>query len=127
MENIKDNIVVFIDKNQKTIYYVLLVFVSGLFVLSGLAKLLSKPAAVEEFTSVGLPIWFMYLIGISEILGAICLWIKKLFEYASEGLFLVLVGAFGATMVSFGFLEALYPLSVFVLLYLLFWLNKKRI
>jgi len=115
------------NQKQKTIYYTLLVFISVIFFLSGLAKLLSKPAAVEEFSLVGLPMWFMYLVGLGEILGAICLWVKEVFQYAYQGLFLVLVGAFCATVLSYGFVAALYPLMVFAFLFIAVWLNKKGI
>ena len=112
-------------KNQNIVYYVLLVIVSGLFLFSGVPKLLTIPMAVAGFTKIGLPIWFMHIIGIGEILGGIGLWIRPVFRYAYEGLFLVMAGAFGTSLVFLGFAMALFPLIVAILLGVVVWLHNK--
>ena len=112
-------------KKQKIAYYVLLVVVSGLFIFSAISKIIAVPAAVAGFTSIGLPMWFMYVIGLGELLGGMGLWIRPVFRYSSEGLFLVLLGAFGTTLVFMGPGMALFPLAVGVLLGLVVWLHKK--
>jgi hypothetical protein len=113
------------NKKQKIVYYVLLVIISGLFLASGVPKLLAQPLAVSSFATAGLPLWFMYLIGIGEILGAIGLWINPVFRYAYEGLFLVLAGAFGTTLAFLGIAMALFPLVVAILLGIVVWLHNK--
>jgi hypothetical protein len=112
-------------KKQKIIYYVLLVVISGLFLFSGVPKLLTIPMAVAGFTKIGLPLWFMHIIGIGEIIGAIGLWIRPVFRYAYEGLFLVLAGAFGTTLVFIGFVMAIFPLVIAILLGVAVWLDNK--
>ena len=112
-------------KKQKIIYYVLLAVISGLFLFSGVPKLLTIPVVATSFTGIGLPLWFMHIIGVGEILGAIGLWIRPLFRYAYEGLFLVLAGAFGTTLVFLGLVMALFPLIVAILLGIVVWLHNK--
>jgi putative oxidoreductase len=113
------------SKKQKIIYYILLVMISALFLFSGVPKLLAEPIAVKSFTIAGLPLWFMYLIGIGEILGAIGLWIPRVFRYAYEGLFIVLAGATGVTIAYVGLLMALFPILVAVMLGIVVWLHSK--
>src|SRR5579872_4868634 len=97
------------SKNQKAVYYVLLVIISGLFLFSGILKLLAEPMAAASFSMVGLPLWFMYVIGTGEVIGAIGLWISPVFRYAYEGLFVVLAGAFGTTLAFLGVPMSLFP------------------
>ena len=113
-------------KPQKITYYTLLVLVSALFLFSGISKLVAQPAAVQSFAQAGLPLWFLYAIGAGEVLGAIGLWIRPLFRYAYEGLFLVLLGAFGTTLTFVGAALALFPLAVGVALGVAVWLDRKR-
>jgi hypothetical protein len=112
-------------KKQKIIYYVLFVIISALFLFSGVPKLLTIPMEAAGFMKIGLPLWFMHLIGIGEILGAIGLWVRPVFRYAYEGLFLVLAGAFGTTLVFMGFAMAIFPLVVAILLGIVVWLHSK--
>ena len=65
-------------KTQKITYYTLIVIMSILFLLSSIAKLLDNQVVAQSFIVANLPIWFMYLIGVAEVLGAVGLWIKKL-------------------------------------------------
>jgi len=113
-------------KKQKIAYYILLVITSALFVFSGISKLLTQPQAVEGFAMASLPVWFMYVIGIGEVAGAIGLWTKIFFRYAYEGLFLVLAGAFALTLAYFGVAMALFPLVAAIVLGLVAWLGNKR-
>ncbi len=112
-------------KPQKITYYVLLSLISALFLFSGYDKLSGDPMAVSGFAQAGLPIWFMYMIGIGEVLGAIGLWIRPLFRYAYEGLFIVLVGAVGTTFAFVSPAMAILPLVVGILLGVVVWLHKK--
>src|ERR1700744_6391624 len=81
---------------------------------------------VAGFAAAGLPVWFMYVIGIGELAGAIGLWIPHFFRYAYEGLFLVLAGAFGTTLAFVSIPFALLPLIVAILLGILVWLHSKK-
>ena len=68
----------------------------------------------------------MYLIGVGEVLGGIGLWVRPVFCYAYEGLFIILVGAIGVSAVYVGLLTAILPIVVAILLGIVVWLNKKR-
>jgi uncharacterized membrane protein YphA (DoxX/SURF4 family) len=85
-------------KMRQSIYYVLLVIVSAIFLLASFSKLSGNSMAEAGFTKIGLPIWFMYVIGIGELCGVVGLWIRPLFRYAYEGLFVVLAGAIVTTV-----------------------------
>lgn len=113
-------------KTQKIVYYVLLVLISALFIFAAIPKLMGQAIEVSAFASVGLPVWFMYIIGIGEIAGTIGLWIRGLSFYAAEGLFLVLAGAFGTTLAVQGAVLALLPLVAGIILGIVVWLGRKR-
>ena len=103
-------------KKQKIVYYTLLVIVSILFLTASIFKLIGNNQDIAGFTATGLPIWFMYVIGIGEICGVIGLWTKPFFRIAYEGLFVVLIGAFGTTLAFMGILPALFPVVVAIML-----------
>ncbi len=113
-------------KKQKITYYILLVLVSLLFLMAAVFKFMTSAQEVAGFAQVGLPVWFMYWIGIGEVLGTIGLWVKSARYYAAEGLFLVLAGAFGTTLVTMGFLLSLLPLVVAVLIIIILKLGNKE-
>lgn len=113
-------------KKQKIAYYVLLILISLNFIAAAIPKLTNNDQAVQGFISAGLPLWFMYTIGVGELLGVIGLWTKKFFRYAYEGLFLVLLGAIGTTFAFVSHVEALFPLITAILLGLLVWLHNKK-
>ena len=112
-------------KKQKIVYYVLLTIISVLFLFSGFSKLFPSPMIISGFAVAGLPLWFVYLIGAGEVLGAIGLWIRSLFRFAYEGLFIILAGAFGVSAVYTGLLTAIFPLIFAVMLGIIVWLHKK--
>ena len=103
-------------KKHKTAHYIALSLISLLFVIAAIPKLLAQPEAVAGFTVAGLPLWFVYLIGIAELLGAIGLWIPKVRAQAKQGLGLILVGAVVLTAIFVGFLPSLLPLVVLIVL-----------
>jgi len=113
-------------KKQKVVYYVLLVIISALFLFSGISKLFPSQMVITGFAVAGLPIWFMYLIGVGEVLGGIGLWVRPVFRYAYEGLFIILIGAIGVSAAYVGLLTAIFPLVVAILLGIIVLLNAKR-
>jgi len=66
------------------------------------------------------------VIGCGEVLGGIGLWIRPIFRYAYEGLGLVLIGAFGTTLVTMGLVMALFPLIAGIVLAIIVWLHTKN-
>ncbi|WP_223671053.1 DoxX family protein [Kangiella shandongensis] len=76
---------------MKTKVVVLVLFL--VFFLSGIAKLTSLPFEVEAFERWGYPLWFMYLTGFIEIIGAAALLIPRVSAVASLVLAGLMVGA----------------------------------
>lgn len=66
---------------------------SLIFFASGGAKLAGLDFEVAAFQRWGYPLWFMYVIGVVEVVGATGLLIKPLSALAAAGLALTMVGA----------------------------------
>jgi putative oxidoreductase len=110
---------------QKIVYYVLLVAVSALFLVAAYSKLTANPGQEAAFTVAHLPVWFMYFIGVCELLGVIGLWMPKLQKLAACGLSVILVGAIVVTAVFVSVPEALFPLVTLVVIWVVVKLGKK--
>jgi len=113
-------------KTQKITYYILLVLISALFIVSGISKLIGNAQAETSFTMAHLPLWFMYFIGVAEIAGVIGLWIRTLSSYAALGLFIVLAGACVTTYLEAGAVTALFPLVAAIVLGCVVYMGQKR-
>lgn len=111
---------------NKVVYYVLLVLVSALFLFAAYPKLVADPAAVQGFAQAHLPVWFMYFIGICELLGVIGLWITKTQKWAAWGLLIIMAGAVITTVIFQTVGMAILPLVVGIVLWYILHLNKKR-
>ena len=74
---------------MKSVKWVLVI----IFILSGVAKLAGLDFEKEAFTRWGYPIWFMYMTGLAETVGAVALLIPRVSMYASAGLFFMMLGA----------------------------------
>jgi uncharacterized membrane protein len=62
-------------------------------VFAGAVKLISTPAAVQEFAQIGIGQWFRYFTGILEVSGAIGLLVPKYRFWAALQIAIVIVGA----------------------------------
>ena len=67
--------------------------VSIVMVVGGFFHLTDAEMSHDSFTSLGLPRWFGYFIGICEILGGIGLWIRATSSLAAMGIACIMVGA----------------------------------
>ena len=82
---------------KSIIHYIRIVLVfafAALFLFAAYMKLAGNPMEVAAFQKVGLGMWFMYFVGVWELVAAVLVCIKK---YRSIGLaliFLALIGAF---------------------------------
>ena len=63
------------------------------FIAAGSAKLAGVEQMHLSFALMGLPAWFGYFIGASELAGAVAIWIKKLSIIAASGLLVIMAGA----------------------------------
>lgn len=78
---------------KKTGFYLVLGVLTAFFLMAGGAKLSGQQANVETFARFHLPLWFMYVIGVVEVLGAMGLWIPRLSAIAAVGLIGVMLAA----------------------------------
>lgn len=78
---------------RKYFFYIALTLLTALFLMGGVTKLMGAQQVVDTFNHFGLPLTFMYFIGLCEAAGAIGLWIPKLSVLAAVGLIIVMLGA----------------------------------
>lgn len=67
--------------------------IGGIFITTGIAKLLGVPQMHGAFALMGLPIWFGYVIGALELLGGIGLMLRRWSVLAASGLLGIMMGA----------------------------------
>lgn len=58
--------------------FLLLALIATIFFTAGSAKLMAMPAMIAQFEHFGLPIWFMYITGVIEVLGGLLLIVPHL-------------------------------------------------
>lgn len=93
----------------------LLILLSIIFVLAGLDKVLYRPDAVNAFQQMGIPKTLMILVGFSEIVLGCLLHVKYFTKLALQGLMFILFIAFIMTIVTEGFLSAMFPFAMMFL------------
>ena len=92
-----------------------------MFIIAGGAKLMGQHSQVEHFAQWGYPLWFLYLTGIIEVGGGICLFIPKVQFYGIVVLSITMVGA-ALTHLRAGELSAFpVPVVLLCLLVMLAW------
>lgn len=99
--------------------WVLQVALAVVFVFSGVVKLMMSPAELQAAMALPMPVWFVKLVSVCEILGAAGLVLPGLFRtrtqlvpLAAACLALLMVGATAVTVVSMGVGPALMPLAL---------------
>jgi len=78
---------------KKIIKTGLWLLLGGMFIIAGGAKLMGSHTQVEHFAQWGYPLWFLYLTGLIEVGGGICLFIPKAQFYGIVVLSITMVGA----------------------------------
>lgn len=97
------------------------VLLSIFFLIAGGSKLLNPEAHTENFAHWGYPIWFLYVTGIIEAVGAVGLLIAAVRPYAIFVLGVIMLGA-ALTHFRAGELGAVpVPLVLLLLLLVLAW------
>jgi len=106
---------------KKLIKTALWIVLGGMFIMAGGAKLMGDHSQVAHFAQWGYPLWFLYLTGIIEVGGGICLFIPKAQFYGIVVLSITMVGA-ALTHLRAGEMSA-FPIPVVLLglLLLLAW------
>ena len=69
------------------------IIIAAIFLLSGGAKLAGLEFEIAAFELWGYPLWFMYLTGVLEVLGAIGLSVKRVSALAAACLAALMMGA----------------------------------
>ncbi|MDI1354151.1 MAG: DoxX family protein [bacterium] len=85
------------DKKFKIIAYVL----AAANLIFGITKLIGQADLTKEFTEVWhFPLWFMYFVGVAQVLGGIGLITRQLRMPASLAMALIMIGAIVTTIIS---------------------------
>lgn len=83
-------------KKNKIIYWSVTGLVSLGFLMSSLMYLTQNPELMDGFKKLGFPVFFVTMLGLAKLLGAIALinpWFPKLKEWAYAGFTFTLIGA----------------------------------
>lgn len=78
---------------KKFIKTALWIVLGVMFIMAGGAKLMGNHSQIEHFAQWGYPLWFLYLTGLIEVSGGICLFIPKVQFYGIVVLSITMVGA----------------------------------
>ena len=111
-------------KKQTIIFFILISIITLLFIMSSFLKLTGDPKSIEGFAEIGLPLWFMYVVGATELLGAIGLWIGKARRWAIRALAVIMIGAIVLVLIYKTIILTIVPLIVLALLATICWLDR---
>ena len=108
------------SKTKNIILWVIQVLLAGLFIFSGVAKLMMP---IEALTSqIPLPGIFIQCISVLEILGGLGLFLPGIFKIykiltplAAIGLLIIMIGAVVVTVATMGISSAILPFVVGIL------------
>lgn len=85
------------DMKFKIIAYVLGIA----HLIFGATKLIGQADLTKEFTELWrFPLWFMYFVGVAQVLGGLALFTRQLRMPASLAMALIMIGAIATTIVS---------------------------
>ncbi len=112
---------------KKIIKTALWIVLGGMFIMAGGAKLMGEHSQVEHFAQWGYPIWFLYLTGVIEVLGGICLFIPKAQFYGIVVLSVTMVGAALTHLRAHEMSAFPVPLVLLALLVMLAWSMPKSV
>ena len=96
------------------------------FLGSGIMKLTGGEDIRQGFEHWGYPVFFMYVIGLCEVAGAVGLWLRR-FSYAAKVCLIILMAGAVATHLVFDSLtEAVPPIILILLIALTLMLHRKE-
>lgn len=105
------------DKTFKIIAYIL----GAVHLVFGGTKLIGQASLTTEFTEIwNFPLWFMYFVGIAQVLGGIGLFTRQLRMPASLAMALIMIGAIVTTIISGQILNVIICSIVLVLCMIVF-------
>ena len=77
----------------KIVALVLSILLAALFLFAGAMKLMGTEQTAAAFMKFGYPLFFSYIVGLTEVGGALLLFAPKVARYAAMVLILVMLGA----------------------------------
>ena len=99
---------------------------SVFFTLMGLPKVLGQGSWGERFATWGYPPWFVVVIGIAELTGAVMLLISRLGTLGASLLAVIMLGAAATHLLHGETARVLAALVLFALLTVLAWVRRNR-
>lgn len=111
-------------KRNKIIYWVATIWLALGMLSSGIVQLLKIKEEVDFIVRLGYPVYFLTLLGIWKILGAVALLIPKfplLKEWAYAGFFFAMSGALFSHIASGGSMSEILPLLLLLALIVVSW------
>lgn len=116
-----------IRSKQNTIFYIIVLAVAIIYIVTGMRKIIGVESVVNDFKSWGYAPLFMRLIGTLELLGAVGLLIPKSRIPAMGGLVGVMLGAIGTHIINGEYYALLLPTVLLLLLISLFLMSQDEI
>lgn len=113
------------DKTKNITGWIVTGLLGLAFLMAGMVKISGQDEMIQNFDKWGFPVAFMYFIGISELLGAIGLFVKITRIYAAFGLIAVMLGAIGTHIVAGE--NFFVPLILLILVGVLVFIRKEEI
>ena len=100
---------------KSKVQMVITVLLSLAFLATGIMKLAGAEMVKAGFEGWGYPIFFMYVIGLCEVAGAIGLWLRR-FSFAAKVCILLLMAGAALTHLAFDtFQDAVPPIILIIL------------
>ncbi|MGW2559754.1 DoxX family protein [Streptomyces sp. NPDC001514] len=93
---------------------------------SAAPKLIGHASAAESFDKIGFGDWFMYLVGVLELAGAVALVVPILSGLSALALIGLMIGAFTTQMTVFDGQYAITPVLVAIPLAVIAWTRRNR-
>ena len=114
------------SKGKTITMWVLSGLVAAMMLMAGAPKLMGQEKVVQDFAAMGFPSWFVYLIGVMEVGGAILLLIPKTAAFGVVILGVTMIGAVG-TLIKMGDIPgSLIPFAFLVVIGIIGWLRQDQ-
>ena len=111
---------------KSKVQMVLTILLTLAYLVTGVMKLSGGEQVRQGFENWGYPVFFIYVIGLCEVAGAIGLWVRR-FSYAAKVcLILLMAGAAGTHLVFDTVTEALAPVILIVVIAVTLALHHKE-
>jgi uncharacterized membrane protein YphA (DoxX/SURF4 family) len=101
--------------------WVLSSLIAAMFLFSGFTKLMGAEMHVLNFERWGYPAWFMYVVGLIEVSGAVFVLVPRLASYAALLLSVIMLGAIVTHVAAAEYAMLVMPVMLLVFLEVVAW------